>query len=258
MSGHSHWAGIKHKKALVDAKRGKLWSRLAKAIIVAAKHGGGDPDANLRLRYAIDDAKAVSMPKDNIQRAIKRGTGELDGGNLEEVVYEGYGSGGVAILCEVLTDNRNRTAGEIRKIFELSDGKLGGAGCVAWMFDNKGLFLVPAGAVDEDKLMELALEAGADDVKRVEDKFEITCDPAVYRDVSKALADGGITPEASDITRIAKNTVDISEPEAAQKVLKLIERLDDHDDVQNVASNFFIPDAVMKAIGARMRGRRPV
>jgi len=250
MSGHSHWAGIKHKKALVDAKRGKLWSRLAKAIIVAAKHGGGDPDQNLRLRYAIDDAKAVSMPKDNIQRAIKRGTGELDGGNLEEVVYEGYGSGGVAILCEVLTDNRNRTAGEIRKIFELADGKLGGAGCVAWMFDNKGLFLVPAGAMDEDKLMELALEAGADDVKRVEDKFEITCDPAVFRDLSTALAQGGITPEVSDITRIAKNTVDISEPGAAQKVLKLIERLDDHDDVQNVASNFNIPDAVMKAIGA--------
>ena len=167
MSGHSHWAGIKHKKALVDAKRGKLWSKLAKAIIVAAKHGGGDPDANLRLRYAIDDAKAVSMPKENIQRAIKRGTGELDGGNLEEVVYEGYGSGGVAILCEVLTDNRNRTAGEIRKIFELSDGKLGGAGCVAWMFESKGLFLIPADAVDEDKLMELALEAGADDVQRI-------------------------------------------------------------------------------------------
>jgi YebC/PmpR family DNA-binding regulatory protein len=249
MSGHSHWAGIKHKKALVDAKRGKLWSRLAKAIILAAKVGGGDPDANLRLRYAIDDAKAVSMPKENIQRAIKRGTGELDGGNLEEVAYEGYGSGGVAILCEVLTDNRNRTAGEIRKIFELADGKLGGAGCVAWMFESKGLFLIPAAAVDEDKLMELALEAGADDVKLVEDKFEVTCDPTVYRDVSKALADGGVNPEASDITRIAKNTVDISEPEAAQKVLRLIERLDDHDDVQNVASNFNIPDAVMKAIG---------
>ena len=250
MSGHSHWAGIKHKKALVDAKRGKLWSRLAKAIIVAAKHGGGDPDANLRLRYAIDDAKAVSMPKENIQRAIKRGTGELDGGNLEEVVYEGYGSGGVAILCEVLDrqpqPHRRRDPQNLRALRR----QAGGAGCVAWMFDNKGLFLVSADVVDEDKLMELALEAGADDVKRVEDKFEITCDPAVYRDVSKALADGGITPEASDITRIAKNTVDISEPEAAQKVLKLIERLDDHDDVQNVASNFNIPDAVMKAIGA--------
>ena len=249
MSGHSHWAGIKHKKALVDAKRGKLWSRLAKAIILAAKMGGGDPDANLRLRYAIDDAKAVSMPKENIQRAIKRGTGELDGGNLEEIMYEGYGAGGVAILCEVLTDNRNRTAGEIRKIFELSDGKLGSTGCVAWMFEKKGLFLVPAGAIDEDKLMELALEAGADDVKRVEDKFEVTCDPAIYRDVAKALADGGIEPEASDITRIAKNTVDINEPEAAQKVLKLIERLDDHDDVQNVSANFNIPDELMKAIG---------
>jgi len=249
MSGHSHWAGIKHKKALVDAKRGRLWSRLAKAIILAAKMGGGDPDANLRLRYAIDDAKAVSMPKENIQRAIKRGTGELDGGNLEEIMYEGYGAGGVAILCEVLTDNRNRTAGEIRKIFELSDGKLGSTGCVAWMFEKKGLFLVPASAIDEEKLMEAALEAGADDVKRVEDKFEVTCDPAIYRDVAKALADGGIEPEASDITRIAKNTVDINEPEAAQKVLKLIERLDDHDDVQNVSANFYIPDELMKAIG---------
>ena len=145
MSGHSHWATIKHKKAAVDAKRGKVWSKLAKAIIVAAKHGGGDADMNLRLRYAIDDAKAMGMPKDNIQRAIKRGTGELDGGNLEEVLYEGYGAGGVAILCEVLTDNRNRTAPEIRKIFELSDGKLGDTGCVAWMFETKGLFVVPDG-----------------------------------------------------------------------------------------------------------------
>ncbi len=249
MSGHSHWAGIKHKKALVNAKRGKLWSKLAKAIIVAAKAGGGDPDANLRLRYAIDDAKAVSMPKENIQRAIKRGTGELGGATLEEVVYEGYGSGGVAILCEVLTDNRNRTAGEIRKIFELSDGKLGGAGCVAWMFDNKGLFLIPVASIEEDKLMETALEAGADDVQRIGEKFEVTCDPAVYRDVLKALTDAGITPEASQITRIAKNMVDINNPDVAQRVVKLMERLDDHDDVQNVASNFNIPDEVMKAIG---------
>jgi YebC/PmpR family DNA-binding regulatory protein len=249
MSGHSHWAGIKHKKALVDAKRGKLWSRLAKAIILAAKSGGGDPDANLRLRYAIDDAKAVSMPKENIQRAIKRGTGELDGGNLEEIVYEGYGSGGVAILCEVLTDNRNRTAGEIRKIFELSDGKLGGSGCVAWMFDNKGLFLVPENVVEEEKLMEIALDAGADDVQRTGDKFEVVCNPALYRDVAKALADAGITPEASQITRVAKNTVDINESEAAQKVLRLMERLDDHDDVQGVSANFNIPDDVLKAIG---------
>lgn len=250
MAGHSHWAGIKHKKALVDAKRGKLWSRLAKAIIVAAKAGGGDPDANLRLRYAIDDAKAVSMPKDNIQRAIKRGTGELDGGNLEEVVYEGYGSGGVAILCEVLTDNRNRTAGEIRKIFELADGKLGSTGCVAWMFESKGLFLVSGDGIDEDKLMELALEAGADDVQPVEDnKFEVTCDPSLYSQVAKALTDAGITPEASQISRIAKNTVDVTDPDAAQKVLRLVERLDDQDDVQAVTSNLNVPDEVMKAIG---------
>jgi YebC/PmpR family DNA-binding regulatory protein len=245
MAGHSHWAGIKHKKALVDAKRGKLWSKLAKAIIVAAKAGGGDPDQNLRLRYAIDDAKAISMPKDNIQRAIKRGTGELDGGNLEEIMYEGYGAGGVAILAEILTDNRNRTAGEIRKVFEMSAGKLGSSGCVAWMFESKGLFLVPGDKVDEDKLMDIALEAGADDVKPEGDKFEITCEPSVYNQVLKALADNGITPEANQITRIAQNTVDIDDPETAQKILKLMDRLDDHDDVQTVVSNFNISDEVM-------------
>src|SRR5574340_686821 len=154
MSGHSHWAGIKHKKALVDAKRGKLWSKLAKAIIIAAKSGGGDPDANLRLRYAIDDAKAVSMPKENIERAIKKGTGELDSAALEEVVYEGYGPGGVAVLCEVLTDNRNRTAGELRRAFESAGGNLGGSGCVSYLFNFKGLFVVDPKHVDEDVLME--------------------------------------------------------------------------------------------------------
>ncbi len=241
MAGHSHWAGIKHKKALIDAKRGKHWSKLAKAIIVAAKTGGGDPDQNLRLRYAIDDAKAVSMPKDNICRAIKKGTGELDGGNLEEIVYEGYGAGGVAVLCEALTDNRNRTAPEIRKIFELSDGKLGSTGCVAWMFDSKGLFLVPSEGTDEDALMELAIEAGADDVKEDAGNFEIICDPAVYQDIAKALSDAGIQPEASQITRIPQNTVDLN-AEDAQKVLRLIERLDDHDDVQNVSANLNIPE----------------
>ncbi|MEN6458830.1 MAG: YebC/PmpR family DNA-binding transcriptional regulator [Thermoguttaceae bacterium] len=249
MSGHSHWAGIKHKKALVDAKRGKLWSKLAKAIIVAAKHGGGDPDQNLRLRYAIDDAKAVSMPKENIQRAIKRGTGESGGDVLEEIMYEGYGAAGVAILCEVLTDNRNRTAGEVRKIFELADGKLGGTGCVAWMFESKGLFLIPGAGIDEDKLMELALEAGAEDVQRVGDKFEVTCDPAAFREVASAINHAGMTPEASEITRIAKNTVDINDPDTAQKVLRLMERLDDHDDVQTVSANFNIPDEVLKSIG---------
>jgi YebC/PmpR family DNA-binding regulatory protein len=248
MSGHSHWAGIKHKKALVDAKRGKMWSKLSKAIIVAAKMGGPDPDANLRLRYAIDDAKAVSMPKDNIQRAIKKGAGELEGVNFEEVVYEGYGTNGVAVLCEVLTDNRNRTAPEIRKIFELSDGKLGGTGCVAWMFDSKGLFLIPTHLVDEDRLMEIALEAGADDVQPDGKNFSLTCDPVIYREVTQALENAGITPEVKEITRIPKNTVDL-DADAARKILKLMERLDDHDDVQNVSANFNIPDEVMAEMG---------
>ena len=247
MAGHSHWAGIKHKKALVDAKRGKVWSKLSKAIIIAAKMGGGDPDANLRLRYAIDDAKAVSMPKDNIQRAIKKGTGELDGGNLEEIIYEGYGAGGVAVLCEVLTDNRNRTAAEVRKCFEISHGKLGSAGCVAWMFESKGLFLVAAEKVDEDRLMELALEAGADDVQLDAGKYEITCDPGVYQDVSRALKHAELEPEVSQITRLPQSTVDL-DAEKARKVLKLMDRLDDHDDVQNVSANFNIPDEVMAEI----------
>jgi YebC/PmpR family DNA-binding regulatory protein len=248
MAGHSHWAGIKHKKAIIDAKRGKLWSKLAKAIIIAAKMGGGDPDTNLRLRYAIDDAKAVSMPKENIIRAIKRGLGEVEGGIPEEVVYEGYGPGGVAVLCEVLTDNRNRTAAEVRKIFEMSDGKLGSAGCVAWMFESKGFFLLPAEATEEERLLELALEAGADDVRRSGDKFEITCDPAVFREVKAALEAAGLTPDAAQITRLPKTTVDL-DAQTAVKVLKLMERLDDHDDVQNVSSNYNIPDDVMKQIG---------
>jgi len=248
MAGHSHWAGIKHKKALVDAKRGKMWGKLSKAIIIAAKMGGGDPDANIRLRTAIDDARAVSMPKDNITRAIKRGTGELEGGHFEEVVYEGYGPGGVAILCEVLTDNRNRTAPEIRKAFEVSEGKLGSTGCVAWMFEKKGLFLVPDDAVDEDTLMEIALEAGADDVLPSGGKYEVTCEPAVYQAVLQALTAASVNPDVNEITLIPKDTVDL-DASTARKVLRLMERLDDHDDVQNVSSNFNIPDDVMAEIG---------
>lgn len=249
MAGHSHWAGIKHKKALVDAKRGKLWSKLSKAIIVAAKMGGGDPDANNRLRLAIDAAKAVSMPKDNIQRAIKRGAGGSEGINYEEVAYEGYGPGGVAILCEILTDNRNRTASEIRKIFDISDGKLGGAGSVAWMFEKRGLFIVPADKADEDQLMELALEAGAEDVRANEGKFEITCSPDAYSAVQQALSGAGIEPEVNELSLMPKNTVDVEDPDAARKILKLMERLDDHDDVQSVTSNFNIPEPVMAQMG---------
>ena len=247
MAGHSHWANIAHKKALVDKKRGKLWSKLSKAIIVAAKAGGGDPDSNLKLRYAIDAAKAVSVPKDNIERAIKRGTGEMDGGDLSEVLYEGYGAGGVAILCEILTDNRNRTAGEIRKIFELHDGKLGATGCVAWMFDRKGLIMVSADKIDEDTLMEFALEAGAGDVRRVDDKFEITCDPSVFGELSAAFRAKGIETDMAEITRIPTSTVDL-DAETGRKVLALMQKLDDHDDVQNVASNFNIPQEAMAEI----------
>ena len=249
MAGHSHWANIARKKSVIDAKRGKHWSKLSKAIIVAAKLGGGDPDANVRLRFAINEAKAVSLPKENIQRAIKRGTGELEGGNLEEMLYEGYGPGGVAVLCEILTDNRNRTAPEIRKIFELADGKLGATGCVAWMFERKGVFVIPADKVAEEKLMEVALEAGADDVKHDGDKFEVLCDPNVYTQVAAALAAAGIEPESNQITRIPSSTVDI-DAENGRKVLQLMEKLDDHDDVQSVSSNFNIPDDAMAQIEA--------
>ncbi|HEX7448409.1 MAG TPA: YebC/PmpR family DNA-binding transcriptional regulator [Pirellulales bacterium] len=248
MAGHSHWANISRKKSLVDAKRGKMWSKLSKAIIVAAKMGGGDPDANLRLRYAIDAARAVSMPKDNITRAIKRGTGELEGGNLEEALYEGYGPGGVAVLCEILTDNRNRTASEVRKIFELAGGKLGASGCVAWMFERKGMFLIPSSQTEEDALVELALEAGADDVKRTTDGFEVTCDPTVFQQVSDALSQRGLKPESNQISRIPTSTVDL-DAETGRNVLKLMERLDDHDDVQSVSANFNIPDEAMAEMG---------
>jgi YebC/PmpR family DNA-binding regulatory protein len=248
MAGHSHWAGIKHKKALVDNKRGKLWSKLSKQIIVAAKLGGGDPDSNARLRAAIADAKAVSLPKDNIARAIKKGTGELDGGNVEEILYEGYGPCGVAVMCDIMTDNRNRTAPEVRKLFEMHNGKLGGSNCVAWMFERKGLFVFAADQVDEEKLMEVALEAGADDVTQERDKFEVTCDPDAYSVVSEALENAELTPEVKEITRIPNNTVDLSANEA-RKVLKLVESLDDHDDVQNVSANFNIPDEVMAELG---------
>jgi len=248
VAGHSHWANIARKKAVVDAKRGKLWSKLAKAIIVAAKHGSGDPDANLRLRYAIDAAKAVSMPKDNIQRAIKTGTGELKGGNLEESIYEGYAAGGVAVMCEILTDNKNRTAPEIRKIFEMCDGKLGGSGCVAYLFERKGVVRLPRKACGEDRIMEIALEAGADDVKGSDDLWEVTCDPAAMTGVVQALEAAGMAPESKEIVRIPTTTVDVEDVDTARKVLSLMERLDDHDDVQSVAANFNIPDAALAAL----------
>jgi YebC/PmpR family DNA-binding regulatory protein len=249
MAGHSHWANIARKKALIDAKRGKLWSKLAKAIIVAAKHGGADPDANLRLRYAIDAAKAVSMPKDNIQRAILAGTGELKGGSLEESLYEGYAAGGVAVMCEILTDNKNRTAPEIRKIFEMSGGKLGGTGCVAYLFERKGIVRLAEAAGAEDTVMEAAVEAGADDVKLVGDRWEVTCEPSVMATVADALARASLPVESSEIVRIPTNTVDVDDVETARRVLDLVNRLDDHDDVQSVAANFNIPEAAIAQLG---------
>jgi len=245
MAGHSKWANIKHKKAAVDAKRGKAWSKLSKAIIVAAKAGGPDPAANIRLRTAIADAKAVSMPKDNIERAIKKGSGETGGADYEEIIYEGYGPGGIAIMCDILTDNRNRTAPELRKIFEKGGGEMGRTGCVSYLFDRKGLFLIAADSVDEDQLMEIAMEAGAEDIQMEDDQFEITCDPSVYTDISEALEAANIACLSSQVTRIPQNQIDLQDVDQARKVLKLIETLDDHDDVQNVSSNFNISEAIM-------------
>lgn len=233
MSGHSHWATIKHKKGAIDAKRGKLWSKLSRAIIIAAKNGGGDPTMNLKLRYAIDKARQVSMPKDNIERAIKRGTGEVDGLVFEELTYEGIGPGGVAVLVDVLTDNRNRTNGEVRKIFERSGGKMGSAGSVGYLFERKGVFSIPAEGNDEDTLMGIVLDAGADDMKRSGSTFEITCDPASFSQVQEALQKNNVTSTVAEISQVPKAPVD-TDVEAAGKVLRLVDMLDDHDDVQNV------------------------
>ncbi len=244
MAGHSHWAGIKHKKALIDSKRGKLWSKLSKAIIVAARAGGADPTMNLHLRYAINDAKAVSMPKDNIERAIKKGSGEAGGDNFEEVLYEGYGPGGVAVLCDILTDNRNRTAPEVRKIFEIAGGKLGATGCVAWMFDRKGLVLIETSQVEEETLLELAMEAGADDVRTAGDTFEVLCPPDQFVGLCEAIEKAEIPTQTQAISQIPKETVDL-DLDTAQKVLVMMEKLDDHDDIQKVAANFNIPEGML-------------
>jgi YebC/PmpR family DNA-binding regulatory protein len=246
MSGHSHWAKIKRVKGAVDAKRGKLWSKLSREIIVAARHGGGDPAMNLKLRYAIDKAREVSMPKDNIDRAVKRGTGEIEGQTFEEISYEGYGPGGVALLVDVMTDNRNRTAGEVRKVFEKGGGKMASAGSVAYLFERKGVFVIPTSASDEDTLMGIALEAGADDIKRVGDTFEVTCDPGAFSHVKAALEAKKLTPLAAEINQIAKAPVD-ADAETGLKVLRLMDALDEHDDVQHVYSNLNVTDAMLAA-----------
>jgi YebC/PmpR family DNA-binding regulatory protein len=245
MAGHSKWANIQHRKGRVDAQRGKLWSKLSKAIIVAAKSGGGDPSANIRLRKAIDDAKAVSMPKDNIARAIKRGTGELDGGDLEEIIYEGYGPGGVAVMCEALTDNRNRTGPELRTIFSKHGGEIGKSGCVSYLFERKGVFVFDAQAADEEKVTEIALENGGDDVEATDDgKLQVTCTPESYPQLAESFKAAELEAELSEITRLPQTTVDV-EAKTAKQVLKLLQSIDENDDVQNVSTNLNITSEML-------------
>lgn len=247
MAGHSHWANIAHKKGRMDKKKGALFGKLSRAIIVAARRGGGDPAANLALRYAIDKARKQSMPKDNIDRAIKKGCGESDGDDYAEITYEGYGPGGVAILCDALTENRNRTAGEVRKTFEVYGGNLGGTGCVAWMFERKGVFAVSREAAEFDRIFEIAVEAGADDVHESGETFEITCPPDAFQTVSDALESAGIETESADLARVSENSVDL-DADDSRRLLKLLDALEENEDVQSVTSNFNISEEIMQAV----------
>lgn len=249
MSGHSHWAGIKHRKGAADKKRGKLFSVLAKQIIVAVRHGGNDPAMNLSLRYAIDKAKDANMPKETIERAVKKGAGELGGQTFEEVKYEGYGPAGVAIMVQVLTDNRNRTAAEIRKIFEKGGGNMGGANCVSFLFENRGFITVNAEAADEDALMEIALESGAENFERSGGLYEITTAAADFEKVRKAMEAKGVKMETREITYLPVTTVPLDEA-SARKVLSLLDQMEDHDDVQNVYSNYDISEEIFARIAA--------
>jgi YebC/PmpR family DNA-binding regulatory protein len=249
MSGHSKWSSIKHKKAARDAKRGKVFTKLIKEITIAARLGGGDLNANPRLRTAVAAAKAQSMPNDNIDRAIKKGTGELGGGQLEQVTYEGYGPGGVALILDVLTDNRNRTVSEIRFLMSRHGGNLGEAGCVAWMFKKRGVITVERSVADEDRLIELALEAGADDVTGDADSFQVISPLESFSGVRDALEKGSITVANAEMTMMPESTVKVTGHQAEQ-VLKLLEDLEDHDDVQSVSANFDIDEEVMAQFSA--------
>jgi len=249
MSGHSKWASIKHKKGKEDAKRGKLFTKIIREIIVGARIGGGDPDSNARLRTALEKAKAANMPKDNIINAIKKGTGELEGVKYEEALYEGYGPGGVAVLAEVMTDSKNRTSSEIRKIFSRGAGNLGESGCVSWMFSKKGLLVFEKSAATEDQLMEVALEAGADDVKDSESVWEVTASPEGFEAVKQAFDQKGLKYTMAEISMIPQTTVKLSGKEAEQMV-RLVEALEEHDDVQNVYSNFDISEEELQRISA--------
>jgi YebC/PmpR family DNA-binding regulatory protein len=248
MSGHSKWSTIKRKKGANDAKRGKIFTRLIKEITVAARGGGGDPDGNPRLRSAIATAKAENMPKDNIVRAIKKGTGEIAGEVYEEILYEGYGPGGVAVLVECMTDNRNRTVADIRHYFAKSNGNLGESGCVAWMFDKKGLIQIDKDKHSEEELMDLALEAGAEDVLEEDSEFQVLAAPEDFDSVRSSLEESGVEFIETSLSMIPQNTVEVTEEKPARALLKLLESLEDHDDVQGVHANFDIDEDLMEQL----------
>lgn len=249
MSGHSKWATIKHKKGAADKKRGKLFAKLIRQVEVAARQGGGDLDANPTLRTMYHKARDASVPLDTIERAIKRGTGELEGVTYESITYEGYAPNGVAVYVDALTDNRNRTGAEIRSIFSKLGGSLAEPGAVAWQFERRGIVLVP-GSVSEDDLMLAAVDAGAEDITLEGDTWQVTCEPTATAAVRNAIEEAGITVESSDLTMIPTTTVELDSAEAAKPVLRLIDALDDHDDVQDVYANFDVPDEVMASIEA--------
>lgn len=248
MSGHSKWASIKHKKAATDSKRGKLFTKLIKELTVGAREGGGDSDANPRLRLAIQKAKDANMPKDNIEKAIKKGTGELPGVIYESMVYEGYGPSGVAVLVDVLTDNKNRAAAEVRSIFTKKNGNMAGAGSVAWQFKQKGVIIVAKDKSDEEKLLNIILENGAEDMQTEDDIYEISTQPRGFEAVKKAIQDNGIEISSAEVTMVPDSTVKIADKGVAQQVLGLINALEDNDDVQNVYANFDIPDNILSEI----------
>jgi YebC/PmpR family DNA-binding regulatory protein len=247
MSGHSKWATIKHKKATVDARRGKIFTKLIRELTSAARVGGGDADTNPRLRTAVTAAKAANMPSDTIQRAIKKGTGELPGEVYEEVTYEGYGAGGVAVLVDTLTDNKNRTVAEIRHLFSKHGGSLGESGCVSWMFGRKGLITLSASQIDEDALLELVLEAGGDDVKVEAEVYEILTTPDAFEEVRSALETRGLTLDVAEVTMVPQNTVPV-EGKQAEQVIRLMDALDDQDDVRKAHANFDISEAALAAL----------
>ncbi|MEM1245421.1 MAG: YebC/PmpR family DNA-binding transcriptional regulator [Acidobacteriota bacterium] len=248
MAGHSKWANIQHKKAATDKKRAKVFTRVLKEITVAARMGGGDPDGNPRLRNAIQEGKANNVPSDNMERAIKKGTGELEGADYEEITYEGYGPGGLAVLVEVMTDNRNRTVGEVRHVFSRYGGNLGENGCVAWMFDRRGLFILDPEGMDEDRLMEVALEVEAEDYSAEDDSFQIFTAADAFHTVGEALdALDGVKVATRQIAMIPQNTVDLDE-EKAKQALKFMDAIEDQDDVQNVWANLEVSDEVLAAL----------